>query len=142
MSSGGGKENTMERETEREQIQMGDGPSVRSITRRRALSFREAYERAYRQIEAETLMRPGEERPAGVLHVILKVMADAYSKGGSVGIQIAGEVLAARDVQAVYEELGVREIYELIGRMEGAECVNMAGYLRTALYNAGLEAGL
>lgn len=130
--------------SENEVIDQGccEGQSVHpSVTRKRVLSFREAYDLAYRQINADRLMRPGEEYPSGRLHVVLKVMADVYSKPGMVTVRVAGEDIPARDVQFVYHELGEAEVQELLDKLEELEAVRCADYMRTALYNAGIEAG-
>lgn len=119
-----------------------EGQSVHpSVLRKRVPSFREAYDVAYKQIHAERLMRPGEDYPTGKLHVLLKVMADVYCKPPMVVVRVAGEELEARDVQYVLHEIGENEAAELLDKLEDLEIVRCADYMRTALYNAGIEAG-
>lgn len=111
------------------------------------LSFRKAYEAAWRQIGGDRLTRnpfPGWVQLASTrpqVEAICRVMADMMIKPKATVVYIAGEPMRAEDVAEVYTYLDERAISDVLDRLDGVAVVRAMPYLRTVLYNAAIEGG-
>lgn len=111
------------------------------------LSFRQAYEAAWRQIGGDRLTRhpfPGWVQLASTrpqVEAICRVMADMMIKPPATVVYIAGEPMRAEDVAEVYTYLDERAISDVLDRLDGVAVVRAMPYLRTVLYNAAIEGG-
>lgn len=111
------------------------------------LSFRQAYEAAWRQIGGDRLTRnpfPGWVQLASTrpqVEAICRVMADMMIKPKATVVYIAGEPMRAEDVAEVYTYLDERAISDVLDRLDGVAVVRAMPYLRTVLYNAAIEGG-
>ena len=111
------------------------------------LTFRQAYEAAWRQIDGDMLtpmIYPGgtvlsSTRPQ--VQAICRVMADMMIKPPATVVYIAGEPMRAEDVAEVYALLDMRTVSDVLDRLDGASAVRVMPYLRTVLYNAAIEGG-
>lgn len=111
------------------------------------LSFRQAYEAAWRQIGGDMLtpmIYPGgtvlaSTRPQ--VQAICRVMADMMIKPPDTVVYISGEPMRAEDVAEVYALLDMRTVSDVLDRLDGASAVRVMPYLRTVLYNAAIEGG-
>lgn len=111
------------------------------------LTFRQAYEAAWRQIDGDMLtpmIYPGgtvlaSTRPQ--VQAICRVMADMMIKPPATVVYIAGEPMRAEDVADVYALLDMRTVSDVLDRLDGESVVRVMPYLRTVLYNAAIEGG-
>ena len=111
------------------------------------LSFRQAYEAAWRQIGGDWLTGAGfpaqvtvvDTRPQ--VQAICRVMADMMIKPPATVVYIAGEPMRAEDVADVYALLDMRTVSDVLDRLDGESVVRVMPYLRTVLYNAAIEGG-
>lgn len=111
------------------------------------LTFRQAYEAAWRQIGGDWLTGAGfpaqvtvaDTRPQ--VQAICRVMADMMIKPPATVVYIAGEPMRAEDVADVYALLDMRTVSDVLDRLDGASAVRVMPYLRTVLYNAAIEGG-
>ena len=109
------------------------------------LTFRQAYEAAWRQIGGDWLTGVGlpaqvtvvDTRPP--VQAICRVMADMMIKPPATVVYIAGEPMLAEDVAEVYALLDMRTVSDVLDRLDGASVVRVMPYLRTVLYNAAIE---
>lgn len=111
------------------------------------LTFRQAYEAAWRQIDGDMLtpmIYPGSKVLASTrpqVQAICRVMADMMIKPPATVVYIAGEPMRAEDVADVYALLDMRTVSDVLDRLDGESVVRVMPYLRTVLYNAAIEGG-
>lgn len=111
--------------------------------RRRAPTFREAWDAAAEQVGLRAIQKLRGDCPdTQVMVIIVRCMADVYCRAPSASVRIGGEDMMARDVQDVYRLIGCGDVNELIAKVRRVSPRSAKAYIQTALWDAGLTAGL
>lgn len=112
-----------------------------SISRGRVTSFREAEELVKKQIGYAKFT--GVRRDESIkLTCIVRVMADMMVKAPGVSVTVDGEKMTAGVVQEVYSMVSERMVRSLMRSIDVGSLANPKAYIRTALYNEVIAAGM